>query len=238
MKLLPDASIDMILCDLPYGTTQNKWDVTIPFDKLWEQYERVIKSNGAIVLTGQGIFSARLICSNERMYRYSLIWEKTRSGGFLNAKRMPLTAHEDILVFYKKLPIYNPVMAQGNPYIKINGTRKKCENYGDFEKPYKQNNTGYRFPRSVIKIKNHNQDSLHPTQKPVALFEYLIKTYTNEGDIVLDNCAGSGTTGEACENTGRGYILMEKEEKYYKLIVERLRKPKTLELFNNLSTAI
>jgi len=225
MKEIPDKAVDMILCDLPYGTTQNKWDSVIPIDSLWEQYKRIIKDNGAIVLTGQSLFSAKMIVSNEKMYRYSLIWEKTKAGGFLNARRMPLQSHEDILVFYKKLPLYNPQMQEGKPYIKKAITNGDGKNYGKFDREGITNvNDGIRFPRSIIKIKNDNHNSLHPTQKPVDLFEYLIKTYTNEGDLVLDNCIGSGTTAVACLSLNRHFIGIELSPEYCEIARNRISK--------------
>ena len=225
MKLIPDKSVDMILCDLPYGTTHNKWDSILPFDKLWLEYERVIKDCGAMIFTGQGLFTVNLIKSNENHYRYTIIWEKTKAGGFLNAKRMPLQAHEDIAVFYKKLPTYNPQMENGKPYVKKAVTNGDGRNYGKFDRVGATNvNKGLRYPRSVIKISNDNHGSLHPTQKPVELFEWLIKTYTNEGETVLDNCMGSGTTAIACINTNRNYIGFELSEEYCKIAEERIRK--------------
>jgi site-specific DNA-methyltransferase (adenine-specific) len=228
MCFIPDKSVDMILCDLPYGTTQNKWDNIIPFESLWKEYNRVIKDNGAMIFTGQSLFSVNLIKSNEKYYRYTLIWEKTKAGGFLNAKRMPLRAHEDIIVFYKKLPTYNPQMVEGKSYIKKAITNGDGKNYGKFDRVGTINiNKGMRYPRSVIKISNDNHGSLHPTQKPVALFEYLIKTYTNKGEIVLDNCMGSGTTAIACMNTKRNYIGFEwcpddPHDTYFKLANKRI----------------
>ena len=225
MKNIPDKSIDMILCDLPYGTTHNKWDSQIPFDKLWSEYERIIKDNGAMVFTGQGLFSARMIVSNEKLYRYSLIWEKTKAGGFLNARRMPLQAHEDILVFYKKLPTYNPQMEEGKPYVKKAVTNGDGSNYGKFERVGQVNvNKGERFPRSVIKISNDNHKSIHPTQKPIALCEWLIKTYTNENMTILDNCMGSGSTGVAALNLHRKFIGIELDEKYFEIAKESIEK--------------
>lgn len=223
MKGIADKSVDMILCDLPYGTIQNKWDSIIPLGELWEQYNRIIKDDGAMVFTGQGLFSANLIKSNEQYFRYALIWEKTKAGGFLNAKRMPLQAHEDMLVFYKKLPTYNPQMIEGKPYTKKSVTNGDGKNYGKFDRVGAINiNSGTRYPRSVIKVSNDNHGSLHPTQKPVALFEYLIKTYTNEGETVLDNCAGSFTTAVACDNTNRKWICIEKEEEYCNIGLTRV----------------
>ena len=219
MKDIPDKSINLILCDLPYGTTQNKWDTVIPFDKLWEQYKRIIKDNGAILLFSQMPFGANLIMSNPKMFRYEWIWEKEYITGFLNAKRMPLKKHENILVFYKKLPTYNPQGLKDleNPKYIINTT--KSTNYGKCYGNYTQEKTGY--PTDIIKY-GKDKENLHPTQKPVALLEYLIKTYTNEGDTVLDNCMGSGSTGVACVNTNREFIGMELDENYYKIACERL----------------
>jgi site-specific DNA-methyltransferase (adenine-specific) len=223
MKQIPDKSVDMILCDLPYQKTQNHWDKVIPFDELWNEYKRIIKDNGAIVLFGQSNFTAELICSNLKMYRYSLIWEKTKAGGFLNANRMPLQAHEDIVVFYKKLPIYNPQMMDGKPYVKKAVTNGDGGNYGKFERVGKVNvNSGTRYPRSVIRFANDNHNSLHPTQKPVELLEYLIKTYTNEGDTVLDNCMGSGSTGVAAKNLNRDFIGIELDENYFEIAKSRI----------------
>lgn len=220
---IPDKSIDMILCDLPYGTTQNKWDSVIPFNLLWCQYRRIIKDNGAICLFGQGLFTANLICSNKEMYRYDLIWEKTKAGGFLNARRMPLQAHENISVFYKKLPVYNPQMEAGKPYIKKAVTNGDGKNYGKFDRVGEiAVNEGTRFPRSVIKISNDNHKSLHPTQKPVELLEWLIHTYTNENETILDNCMGSGSTGVACVNTNRRFLGIELDNTYFESAKKRI----------------
>lgn len=230
MKRIPDCSVDMILCDLPYGTTANKWDVIIPFDKLWEQYERVIKDNGAIVLTGQQPFSSKLIMSNLELFRYEWIWEKEQGTGFLNAKKIPLKNHENILIFYKKLPIYNPQFKQGEPRSSWAGG--ESSNYGKFEKQTYDNPTGKRYPVTVQRFVAHQNHGLHPTQKPVALFEYLIKTYTNKGDTVLDNCMGSGTTAIACLNTERNFIGFETNEEYYSKSLQRIKNNVTqLDLF-------
>lgn len=215
MQQIPDASIDMILCDLPYGTTQCKWDTIIPFDKLWAQYERIIKDNGAIVLTASQPFTTVLIGSNLNKFSYTWYWKK-RPVNFLNAKKQPLRNIEDILIFNTP-KTYNP---QG--LIKCNKINKRSnstETNGAHGNINLSEFTNY--PSQVLEITS-GERGLHPTQKPVALFEYLIKTYTNEGDVVLDNCAGSGTTGEACINTNRNYILMEKEEKYFDIINDRL----------------
>ena len=222
MKRIDDKSIDMILCDLPYGMTYNKWDTVIPLDKLWEQYERIIKDNGAIVLTAQTPFDKVLGTSNLKMLRYEWIWEKENATGFLNAKKQPLRKHENILVFYKRLPLYNPQMGKGKSYTAVR-KEKPSLNYYNNQKMTKTVSDGERYPVSIIKF-NRDKEKLHPTQKPVALFEYLIKTYTDEGEIVLDNCIGSGTTAVACLNTNRNFIGFEKEEKYYNIANKRIEK--------------
>ena len=219
MKDIPDTSIDMILCDLPYGTTRNKWDSVIPLNKLWEQYERIIKDNGAIVLFSQMPFSAELVHSNLKLFKYEWIWQKDNGTGFLNAKKMPLKIHENILVFYKKLPLYNPQMRTGfKPYKCKQG--RHSTNYGAYEQGHITESNGERYPIDIIKFKKDS--GLHPTQKPVELLEYLIKTYTNEGDTVLDNCMGSGSTGVACVNTNRNFIGYELNEKYFEIAEKRL----------------
>lgn len=223
MKGIEDKSIDMILCDLPYGTTQNKWDSVIPLDKLWNQYNRIIKDNGAIVLTSQGIFTAKLILSNEKWFKYKLVWEKSKATNFLNAKKQPLRKHEDICVFYKKQPKYNPQMTAGEPYDK--GVRKNqlTGSYGYFN-PVHVKSEGMRYPTDVVYFKTAESEGkvYHSTQKPVNLLEYLIKTYTNENDTVLDSCMGSGTTGVACLNTNRNFIGIEKDDKYFDIAYNRI----------------
>ena len=225
MKEIPDKSIDMILCDLPYGTTACKWDSVIPLDLLWNEYKRIIKPNGAIVLTSSQPFTTKLISSNYDMYRYNWVWHKTRPSNFPLAKKQPMKYHEDVCVFGIKSPNYYPQM------IKSDKIRKKGKNDGyrgfnkGLEKPeYLDKEYTDFYPSSIQTFALHNGGLLHPTQKPVALFEYLIKTYTNEGNLVLDNCAGSGTTAIACLNTNRNYILMEKEQKYYDIILDRIKK--------------
>ena len=225
MKNIPDKSIDMILCDLPYGVTKNKWDSVIDLELLWVQYERIIKDNGVIILHGQDKFSARLMLSNEKLHRYNLIWEKTTPTGHLNAKRMPLRSHEDLLVFYKSLPTYNPQKTSGHERKVSSASHKrnskKTTNYG--EHGFTSYDSTERYPKSVLKFATDKQkSSLHPTQKPIALLEYLIKTYSNENDLILDNCAGSGSTGVACMNTGRNFLLIESNEEYYETIKNRL----------------
>ena len=221
MKKIPDKSIDMILCDLPYGTTsQNKWDSVIPFEPMWEQYKRIIKDNGAIVLFSQLPFASDLIQSNKKMFRYEWIWVKDNATGFLNAKKMPLKIHENILVFYKKLPLYNPQMRTGfKPYKCKQGSHSN--NYGDYQEGHITESNGERYPIDIIKF-NRDKDKLHSTQKPVALLEYLIKTYTNEGETVLDNCMGSGSTGIACLNTKRNFVGMELDEEFFKIGKQRI----------------
>lgn len=222
---IPEKSIDMILCDLPYGITRNKWDSVLPFPSLWANYQRIISDHGAIVLFGSGMFTALCMCSNPIMWRYNLIWEKTEPTGFLNAKKMPLRSHEDIMVFYKNLPTYNPQKTTGHA-LKISRAEhkancRKSSNYGDHA--LKDYESTERFPKSVIKFKTDKQKAaLHPTQKPVALMEYLVKTYTNPGDIVLDNCMGSGSTGIACINAGRRFIGMEIDGDYFDIASKRI----------------
>lgn len=222
MMDIPAKSIEMILCDLPYGTTKNKWDEIIPFDKLWLAYTRIIKDNGAIVLTSSQPFTTKLISSNYKLFRYCNVWDKVGTTGFQTSNVMPLKRHEDICVFYKNKPTYNPQMTiRGRERIK-GGSKIDNGCYGDLRSTKSFNNTYY--PTSIIVSSNASKKGLfHPTQKPVPLFEYLIKTYTNEGDTVLDNCAGSGTTALACINTNRNYILIEKEEKYFNVINERVK---------------
>lgn len=222
MKEIEDGSIDMILCDLPYGTTACKWDTIIPFEPLWEQYMRIIKSNGAIVLTANQPFTSNLISSNYKLYKYNWVWLKSYSTGFMNANKAPLKSHEDICVFYKKLPVYKP---QGVVEINKKTVRKKDKEstiYSDMrlkEGEYTQKYTNY--PKDVI-ITAKKEKTIHPTQKPVALFEYLIKTYTNEGDLVLDNCIGSGTTAIAALNTNRNFIGFELDKGYFDIANQRI----------------
>ena len=225
MKDIPDGSIDMILCDLPFGITKNKWDCIIPFDPLWEQYNRIIMDNGAIILFGNGMFTAKLMKSNPKMWRYNLIWQKTQPVGFLNAKIMPMRSHEDICVFYKHLPTYNPQKTTGHTRKVSKSEHKLCckktTDYG--EHGLTTYDSTERYPTSVWRFaKDIQKSALHPTQKPTALLECLVKTYTNEGDTVLDNCMGSGSTGVACVNTGRKFIGMELDENYYSIACDRI----------------
>lgn len=225
MRELPDKCVDMILCDLPYGTTACKWDTVIPFAPLWEAYKRIAKPSAAIVLTAAQPFTSALVMSNVREFRYEWIWEKTAATGFLNAKKSPLKAHENICVFYADFPVYNPKMSAGHTIKRVNASfADHGENYGkanSIRAPYESSE---RFPRSVQKFpKDNRRAAIHPTQKPVALFEYLIKTYTNAGAIVLDNCAGSGTTAVACENLGRRWVCIEQDQGYADKACERIR---------------
>jgi site-specific DNA-methyltransferase (adenine-specific) len=227
MKDIPDASIDMILCDLPYGTTQNKWDSVIDLPKLWEQYERIIKPNGAIVLTAAQPFTSLLVASNIKLFKYDWVWKKPKGTGHLNAKKQPMRDKEDVLVFYKAQCVYNPQMTEGLPYKDKAGkdhskTTSMTGSYGNYTN-YREVNTGFRYPKQVQEFGVVERGTIHPTEKPVSLFEYFIRTYTNEGNIVLDNCAGSGTTGIACLNTKRNYILMEKEQNYFDVINKRIQ---------------
>lgn len=213
MKEIPDGSVDMILCDLPYGMTQNKWDSYIPLDKLWEQYNRIIKTNGAIVLTSNGVFTAKLILSQPNIYKYKWVWEKSKSTNFLNAKKQPLRKHEDVCVFYKKQPVYHPQMTKGEPYDKGKRKNQQCGNYGDFESVHVASD-GERYPTDIIYVKTAESEGpvLHPTQKPIELGRYMVRTYTNPGDIVLDNTFGSGSFLVAALMEGRNFIGIEKNE--------------------------
>ena len=232
MKKIPDKSIDMILCDLPYGVTKVKWDIVIPFEPLWERYERIIKPNGAIVLFSTQPFTTDLICSNRNMFRYEIVWEKTQKTGFYNANKMPLKGHENILVFYKSLPTYNPqkyTVKRKDVGRVRNKKTDRCVLYGHVE-AQDWVETGQRYPHDVIHFSNWNgalfgkteKATKHPTQKPVPVLEYLIKTYTNEGDTVLDNCMGSGSTGVACVNTGRDFIGIELDDNYFQIAEKRI----------------
>lgn len=254
MKDIPDESVDCIICDLPYEVLHKdnklvQWDRMIPFEPLWEQYLRVTKYNAPIILFGSGMFTAKLMMSQRNLWKYNLIWEKGRATGFLNANRMPMRSHEDIMVFYRKQPTYNPQKRKGDSHPRGNGEHKqKNQCYGKFQElkqkvgatyDYKHikvvEPTGECFPMSVLHFKKeHGQDTWHPTQKPVDLIRYLVLTYTNEGDTVLDNCSGSGTTAVACVKEKRHFICFEKDETYWKKSVERVKNEQsqlTLDLF-------
>ena len=225
MKKIEDHSVDMVLCDLPYGTTQNKWDSVIPLDQLWEEYRRVLKPKGVIALTSQGIFTARLMLSNEAWFRYKFVWVKSKSTNFLNARRQPLRQHEDICIFYGQQPVYRPVMWMSEPYDK--GTRKAqyTGSYGDF-KPVQVKSEGERFPTDTLYCKTAESEAggrvWHPTQKPVALGRYLIRTFTKQEDVVLDNAFGSGSFLVAAALEGRRYIGIEKNEEVHLFKKERI----------------
>jgi len=231
MKKIDGESIDMILCDLPYGVTaRNKWDNIIPFDLLWKSYERVIKNNGAIILTATQPFTSALVMSNLKLFKYEWIWEKSKASNFLSSRKQPLKAHENILVFSKKSHKYNPQKTKGKPY---SGDRRagwkgsETSAYGVVPNPLFRNGnaTGDRFPRSVqyfITAESEGKQT-HPSQKPVGLFEYLIKTYTDENELVLDNCMGSGTTAIACKNTNRNFIGFENDPNYYEIATKRIK---------------
>lgn len=226
MKNIKDNSIDMILADLPYGITNNSWDSVIPADKLWAQYSRIIKDNGCIALFGQEPFSSYMRVQNKKMYRYDWVWIKPQPVNFLNSHKMPLRVHEDISIYYKHLPKYNPQMRTGfkNYVRKASLTRSK--NYRlNHKYAYKGSiKTDKRYPIDVVKFKKDYNNKLHPTQKPVALLEYLIKTYTDKGDIVLDNVMGSGSTGIAAIETNRDFIGMELDKHYFKVAQDRINK--------------
>lgn len=229
MKDIPDGSVDMILCDLPYQITRNEWDLMLPFESLWHQYCRIIKENGAIVLFSSGRFTSVLVNSNPAIWRYNLVWKKTTPTGFLNANRQPLRIHEDLCVFYKKQPTYNPQKTTGHKR-KVSTSQhkrnsKKTTNYGQHE--LRSYDSTERFPVSVLEFATDKQKSaLHPTQKPIALLEYLVKTYTNPGEVVIDNCMGSGGVGVACVNTGRRFIGMELDPGYFAVAEKRINECK------------
>lgn len=231
MKFIKDRSVSMVLADLPYGITKAAFDSCIDLDRLWEHYKRIIKPNGAIALFAQTPFDKILGCSNLKWLKYEWIWEKTQATGFLNAKKMPMKAHESVLIFYDKLPIYNPQKTTGhkpiNSYTKRAAVQNKTELYGEVKEDISGGGETDRYPRSVLVFPSDKQimkntPFLHPMQKPLALCEYLIKTYTNEGDLVLDNVCGSGTTGVAAKRLKRDYILIEQEERFYEMTCKRL----------------
>lgn len=211
MRHLPDGCIDMVLCDLPYGTTQNKWDSMVPLDKLWAEYKRIVKPDGAIVLTSQGMFTAILVMSQPQMFKYKWVWEKSKATNFLNAKKQPLRKHEDVCVFYRKMPVYNPQMVEGEPYDK--GFRKKqlSGSYGDFSSVHVKSE-GMRYPTDVVYFKTAESEGevFHTTQKPVELGRYFIRTYSTSGDLVLDNTSGSGSFLVAALAEGRNFVGIEK----------------------------
>lgn len=227
MKYIPDKSIDFIYADLPYATTQNSWDILIPLEPLWAEYNRIIKDNGCIALWSQMPFSAKLVMSNIDNFRYEWIIEKTKATGFLNAKRMPMKCHENVLIFYKKLPTYNPQKTTGHtPVHAFTKHTADGTNYGKTRFVSGGGSTE-RYPRDVLQFKWDTQKSSeHPTQKPVSAAEYFIKTYTNEGDTVLDSCMGSGSAGVACAKLNRNFIGIEKDKNYFNICLNRMKTEK------------
>lgn len=231
LKTIPDGSVDMVLCDLPYGTTACKWDTVIPFEPLWAEYRRVTKPSAAVVLTASQPFTSLLVASNLEEFRYCWVWEKNRGSGWLDSKSKPLKFHEDIAVFYGSQPTYNPQKVPGKP-SNSTGVKSGVKGHGKKELyrgafgTVASDVSGMKYPKSVLKVDGIPPAGIevrcHPTQKPVALMEYLIRTYTNEGDTVLDNCMGSGTTGVACLNTRRNFIGMEMDEKYFNAASDRI----------------
>lgn len=224
MNDIPTESVDLILCDLPYGRTKNKWDIPIDLTLLWAHYQRIVKKNGCIALFAQSPFDKILAYSNLSIFRYEWIIEKTKATGHLNARKCPMKAHENVLIFYNKLPTYNPQMTSG--HSPVHGYTKHTDDgscYGNTKIGISGGGSTERYPRDVLRFSWDTQKSaLHPTQKPIALLEYLIKTYTNDGDIVLDNCMGSGSTGVASINTGRKFIGIEQDKQYYQIAVDRI----------------
>ena len=226
MKQIPDGSVDMILCDLPYGTTANKWDSCIPFDAMWKQYDRVIKDNGAILLFSDEPFTSQLVNSNLKRFRYKWIWDKERGSNFQNARFMPMKCHEEILVFYKRKPTYNPQFWFSKPYAtKEKARAREIEGLSGGSASKICTSTistdGKRYPLSILRFKR-DSSRIHPTQKLVPLLEYLIKTYSNPGELVLDNCMGSGSTGVACVNTDRNFIGIELDQGYFEIAQKRI----------------
>ena len=225
MPKIKEHSVDLILCDLPYGRTQNKWDAIIPFEKLWDNYNRLIKPNGAIALFADGMFMADLMVSNRKMWKYNIVWDKVLTSGFLNANRQPLRSHEEIVIFYNKQPTYNPQKVKGKPnHSKGTSQKNTNNNYGKFEIVDNREELGdMKHPRSIWTFqKPHPSKMVHPTEKPLDCIEYIIRTYTNEGDLVLDNTMGSGTTCLGAKRLNRSFIGIEKEDKYFEIAVKRL----------------
>jgi len=228
MRNIDDNSIDMILCDLPYGTTRCKWDIPIPFKFLWKEYERITKETANIILTSAQPFTSKLILSNLNLFKYELIWNKRKVTGFLNAKKRPLVQHENILVFYKKFGTYNPIMHDNKLKREFKEVKKidKTKVYGKQKSHIKNIEDNISYPRSIIEkvgvLGNSDEKVNHPTQKPIGLFEYLIKTYSNPNDLVLDNCMGSGTTGVACKRNNRNFIGIELDKGYFDIAKDRI----------------
>lgn len=224
MKQIPDKSVDVILCDLPYGQTSNKWDSIIPLEELWDAYRRILKDNGVVLLTAKGQFMIDLIVSNREWYRYEWVWDKNKGANFAHVRYRPLNTHEYVLVFSPKgRPTYNPQMTDGKPYTQKR-LQESVKGIADNMGRFTTKSDGKRYPKSVLRVEGMAQRHIiHPTQKPLSLFEYLILTYSNPGDVVLDNCMGSGTTAVACELNGRNWIGFELEEEYVQMTEERVR---------------
>jgi site-specific DNA-methyltransferase (adenine-specific) len=222
MRELPDRSVDMVLADLPYGTTRNKWDSVIDLEQLWAAYERIVKPDGAIVLTAAQPFTAVLTCSNLKLFKYEWIWSKTIGSGQLNVKRQPLRTHESVLVFYRKQPVYHQQLTPGTPYTAKRAAKSWDGRGYNGQRDHEAVNTGTRVPKSVLQFSNPRIKGGHPTQKPVPLFEYLVRTYTDPGDVVLDNVIGSGTTGVACIQSGRRFIGIEDDPQWIRRSRERI----------------
>jgi site-specific DNA-methyltransferase (adenine-specific) len=232
MKLIPDKSIDFICCDLPFGTTQNKWDIVIPFNQLWEQYKRIIKDKGTVILFGNQPFTTDLICSNRSWFKYEIIWDKGRASGHLNAKIMPLRKHDNLIVFCNGKTTYNPQFTEGESYTRTNKSETCRGNYGK-HKDSTIENDGYRYPTSILYYPiGRQQNKIHPTEKPIGLIEILIKQYSNEGETILDNTFGSCTTGIACINTNRNFIGIENNMDYFNISLKRVEEKRKEKVFN------
>ena len=225
-KNIEPKSIDLILTDLPYGTTQNKWDSIIPFDKLWEMVNYLLKPNGAFITTASQPFTSALVMSNPKMFKYDICWHKRTPSGVLNANKMPIRTHETILVFYNSLPVYNPIKTTGNKICGIKKHKVNSSNYRNTDRYTDYNDDGSRYPTSVLDltgiVNNSNEKVKHPTQKPIKLMDNLIRTYSNENMTIFDPCMGSGTTGVACKNLNRNFIGIEKDENYFKIAEQRI----------------
>jgi len=239
MQGIPDGSVDAVICDPPYGTTACKWDSVIPFEPMWAQLKRIVKPNGAIVLMASQPFTSALVMSNVKMFKYCWVWEKTMASNFAQCKKAPFKKHEDICVFYKRQPLYNPQMQSGKAYVDARCNGSRAASVGSLKTVIRSSidNNGTRYPSSVQKFSNGNNGNVHPTQKPVALMEYLIKTYTNPGETVLDFTMGSGTTGCAAANTARRFIGIERDPDYFTVAQARIQKAQSDAITNKMREA-
>jgi len=239
MRGIPDGSVDMVCTDPPYGTTACKWDAVIPFEPMWAQLKRITKPNGAIVLMASQPFTSALVMSNVKMFRYCWVWEKTMASNFAQCKKVPFKKHEDICVFYKRQPLYNPQMQSGKAYVDARCNGSRAASVGSLKTVIRSSikNNGTRYPSSVQKFSNGNNGNVHPTQKPVALMEYLIRTYTNPGETVLDFTMGSGTTGCAAANTRRRFIGIEMDADYFAAASARIQKAQADAITNKMREA-